>query len=402
MRQAALYLHRYIGLGLTAFLLVIGLTGCVIAWFTPLDELINPDLLHVEPRGAAIPVLDLRERLAAELPDAHVYYVHFPERPDQSLSVYTEGAIDPVTGESRELDYDEVFVDPYSGEQLGRRMWGDFSLQRKDLVTQLYFLHYSLVLPEELGEGFMGIVALVWAFDCLVGLYLTLPPGNAQKTKAGFWQRWLPAWKIKFGAGNNRMLYDWHRAASLWVWGVLLVFAVSGFAINLPATYERMMGSISGYEDPEVGNDLDAPLLDPAIGWTQALAFGEGYMATLARDEGFTINRPAALIYRREQGQYYYRVHSSRDVVSYGETTVAIDGMNGTLAGVEIPTGHSAGTTFTSWIKGLHMAMVFGWPWRLFVSVMGLVVVSLAVTGVAIWWRKRRRARKVVQQAVTA
>jgi uncharacterized iron-regulated membrane protein len=116
-------------------------------------------------------------------------------------------------------------------------------------------------------------------------------------------------------------------------------------------------------------------------------------MEEQARLEGFTVERPAALIYRRHLGAYYYRVVSSRDVVRYGDTTVAIDATTGQLLGVEIPTGHRAGNTFTSWIKALHMAMVFGWPWKVFVSVMGLVVVLISVTGVLVWWRKRRPHR---------
>jgi hypothetical protein len=45
------------------------------------------------------------------------------------------------------------------------------------------------------------------------------------------------------------------------------------------------------------------------------------------------------------------------------------------------------------------MAMIWGLPWRIFVSVMGFVVVVLSVTGVMIWLRKRRaRSRDRVPQ----
>lgn len=347
-------------------------------------------------------MLTLRERLEAEDPRAHAYYVHFPKRADQSVSVYTEGAIDPRTGKPLELDYDEAFIDPYSGRRLGERMWGDFSLQRKDLVAQLYFLHYSLVLPEALGEGLMGFVALVWIFDCFVGLSLTLPTrGRSAAPRAageraaapGFLRRWWQAWRIKARAGRNRLTYDLHRAVSLWVWLLLLMFALSGFAINLPRVYDSAVRHVLPYEDTHVRPELDQPLVEPAIGWHEALRLGQQYMAEQARLEGFSIQRPTALIYRRHLGVYYYRVLSDRDVVTWGRTTVAIDATSGALVGVEIPTGHRAGNTFTSWIMALHMAMVFGWPWKIAVSVMGLVVVLITVTGVLVWWRKRATRR---------
>jgi uncharacterized iron-regulated membrane protein len=83
-----------------------------------------------------------------------------------------------------------------------------------------------------------------------------------------------------------------------------------------------------------------------------------------------------------------YRVHSSRDVVRWGGTRVGIDASTGALTGIEVGTGHRAGNTFTSWIKGLHMAMVFGWPWKIVVTLMGVVVATLALTGVALWGRR--------------
>jgi uncharacterized iron-regulated membrane protein len=43
----------------------------------------------------------------------------------------------------------------------------------------------------------------------------------------------------------------------------------------------------------------------------------------------------------------------------------------------------------TYWFAQLHTAAVLGVPMKLFVCAMGLVIATLAVTGVYIWWRKR-------------
>ena len=394
MRSFLLLGHRWLGLTLAGFLIVIGATGSVIAFFPELDRWANPGLLTVAPEGPQLDALALRERMAALDPRAHVYYLHFPDT-GESFSAYVEGAIDPATGEAFDIGYDEVFADPHTGERLGKRMWGNFSLQRPDWFTQLYFLHYSLVLPEALGEGFMGIVALLWALDCLVAFGLTLPRrgkrlGADAATRRSWWTRWAPAWKLKLGAGTNRVVFDWHRASGLWLWPMLLVFAWSGFALNLPGVYQSVMQRIVHIEDIEHPPKLAEPLTEPAVGWHEALSLGERHMAQQAQQQGFEVLRPWALIYRRETGTWYYRVLSSRDVTRHGMTAVSIDASSGALRGVAIPTGHRAGDTFTSWIKALHMAMVFGMPMRIFVSACGLLVVALTVTGVMIWWRKRR------------
>lgn len=38
----------------------------------------------------------------------------------------------------------------------------------------------------------------------------------------------------------------------------------------------------------------------------------------------------------------------------------------------------------------LHMGNVFGLPYRLFVCLMGLIIVLLSVTGIIVWIKKRR------------
>jgi uncharacterized iron-regulated membrane protein len=404
MREVLLRVHRYVALTLALFLVVIGLTGSIIVFFPELDRWVNADLVAVEPRGEAMDVLDLRNKLAGEDPDAHIYFVHFLTSPDESFSAYAEGAIDPKTGEAKTIGYDEVFADPYTGDWLGERHWGDISLERKDLMTFLYFLHYSLVLPEALGESFMGIVAFVFALDCFVGFYLALPrlrrarqgdkPGGALSKAANrtvdFFRRWKPSWLIETKAGTNRLVFDTHRAGGLWVWPMLLVFALSGVALNLPQTYSAVMGKVLHLVENDTLPDLEKPLTDPAVGWREALTLGRKYMAETAAAHGFEVKYPTALVYRREQGVYEYRVYSSRDLVRYGVTGVMVDGQDGSLRSVEIPTGHLSGNTFTNWINALHQAMVFGLPYRIFVSAMGLVLVTLTITGVLIWLRKRR------------
>ena len=180
---------------------------------------------------------------------------------------------------------------------------------------------------------------------------------------------------------------------SLFVWLMLLTVAVSGFAFNLPKAYAAMMKRVTNFEDIDARPDLDQPLAKPAVGWTQALELGQRYMSEAAAEHGFTINHPWALIYRRENGNYFYRVHSSRDLVRYGTTSVGINASTGELIGVELPTGQRWANTFTSWIMALHMADVFGLPWQIFMTFLGVTVSLLSISGVLIWWRKRGRAR---------
>lgn len=401
--------HRYIGLTLALFLLTIALTGSVIAFYDELERVVNTQLRVVQPRPGgwtARDVVEIRNSLEAQDPKSHVFSLQFPQHADQSLFSRVTGAIDPATGQPYPLDYNEVFADPYSGERLGERFFGHFSFQPEDLISQIYFLHYAFILPESAGIIFMAVLALVWALDSIVGLYLTLPVGGAKKgngKQKSYLERWKPAWQIKRGAATNRVIYDTHRATGLWVWPALLLFAVTGFVLDQPGLYARLLASVSDYQHLQEApprQPLAHPLVKPPVDWLQALDLGQRYMVEQGRKQGFAVGRPAALEYRRDLGLYFYSSHTSRDLRD-GETptesnspataaTLALDARNGAFLAIQLPTGQSRANTITSWMIALHVTALFGLPWQIAVSVFGLVVATITMTGVLIWWRKRR------------
>ena len=65
------------------------------------------------------------------------------------------------------------------------------------------------------------------------------------------------------------------------------------------------------------------------------------------------------------------------------------DAYTGALTRVSLPTRQRSGDTITTWLIELHMADLFGFPYRIFVCGFGFVIVMLSVTGVYIWTKKR-------------
>ena len=62
---------------------------------------------------------------------------------------------------------------------------------------------------------------------------------------------------------------------------------------------------------------------------------------------------------------------------------------DGRLVSFQGALGENATDATMRWFYLLHMARVFGVPYRVFVSLLGLAVVALSVTGVTIWMKKR-------------
>ncbi|WP_288416850.1 PepSY-associated TM helix domain-containing protein [uncultured Novosphingobium sp.] len=417
-QTANVLIHRYLGLLLAVFLIIIAVTGSIIAWYDDLERSFNAPMRVVQPQPQGWTVRDalrIRAKLEAQDPRSHVFSLQFPQQPDQSLFSRVMPAIDPASGQPFPLDYDEVFANPYTGERLGQRMIGQASVKGSGLFSFLYYLHYALLFPLGLGILLIGILGLAWALESLIGLYLTLPP-KLKPAKPGvrqrsFLQRWSTSWKLSKGAPSARRLLDLHRASGLWLWPLLLVFAVTGFALNLGGMYAGAVNLFADYthfqERPPVPA-LAEPLIDPPVTWFKAADLGQRYFEEQARAHRFTLKQPAAIEYRRDLGVYFYLMHTSRDLLdgqgNPTETdspataaTIAIDARSGRFLGLQLPTGQHGANTVTSWLMALHVTAIGGRPWQVAVTLIGLVVATLCATGLLLWWRRRKMRQPVAR-----
>jgi uncharacterized iron-regulated membrane protein len=392
-RQFWVLAHRYAGLAMTAFLVIVGLTGSVLAFREELDVWLNPELLTVSPRAA--PMLDpfvLRDTATALYPNANVDFVQLHVEPGRSASFAFQLRPDDENSPAIEL-----FLDPYTGEKLGARTIGEFSLTKQNIISFLYRLHYSLALPAitgSFGGYLLGVIALVWTIDCFIGFYLTFPASrksaHSDANHRSWWSRWNPAWLVK----RKRLNFDLHRAGGLWVWPMLLIFAWSSVAFNLNEVYTPVMKLAFDMQEPMADMPkLDKPVEKPALGWREAYARGRELMTEASARKGFTVEKEQFVVLARQQGVYTFMVRGSKDISKRGGTMVTVDANNGALKSFSIPGERSSGQTITEWLVWLHMAQVFGLPMQIFVCVMGLMIVMLSITGVIIWLKKRRARR---------
>lgn len=403
-RQFWVILHRWAGLSLTLFLAVAGFTGIFLAWIDELEVATAPELHLVQPPSPdarPLDVLSIREQVLSRYPEASIDFVPLHVEEGRSLRLHLHW-LDPVTGLEREdgPGWDDLFIDPYTGEELGRREWGDITQGLKNLMPFVYRLHYSLALGDTAMLVF-GIAALIWTIDCFVGFYLTLPvrqrkpspqPGNGPSPS--WWQRWKRSWKVRWKASRYKLNFDLHRAGGLWLWPVLLVFAWSSVSFNLPQVYVPVMKQFGANDLREtyVANLLPAPRHDPAMSFREALRHGQSLAAREAAKAGIALRSDGEtwLWHVPEAGAYVYGFTTTADISKHGGgTNVAFDSNTGALEAVQIPTGHNAADTFTTWITALHTAHVLGLPWRIAVSLIGAMVTMLCITGLVIWMKKR-------------
>jgi uncharacterized iron-regulated membrane protein len=408
LRPALTLLHRWLGLALAGFLLLAGLTGAVLVWYEELDAALAPELLQAHAPVPGAPMLDplaLREAAQAASAQGHAAAVPLEVEPGRAALIRLVAL--PGNGEAdTALANDQVFVDPYTGRVLGQRRWGDIAQGLPNLMPFIYRLHYTLALGD-FGGHLFGIVALLWTLDCFVGAWLTLPLRRKEVLHTGrwtrwraWWHRWRPAWSLRWRSGGRKLNFDIHRAGGLWTWAMLLVLAWSGVAFNLTEVYEPVMNTVLTQQPDGAGVRRPARVdLAPPIGWHAARDTGRRLMAEQAQLHGFTVRREMLLIHDPRQGPngvYRYLVQSSRDIRDrWGSSQVVFDAATGELLRLWLPTGAASGDTFRTWITSLHMAALWGWPFRVYVTAVGLLVAALSLTGVVIWWRKRQARLRV-------
>jgi len=389
VRKFFVWMHRWVGLVLAGFLILEGLTGSVLAFRIPLERAINPQLFGDPLRGGRpLDLATLAERAEAQEPHARIDY--FSVDHDQTY-VRVSPRIDPATGGPWPLHFDRVFLDPYTGRELGVRRDGDIGEGPRNLLSFLYALHMNLAAGTA-GYWVLGLVALAWTIDCFVSFYLTLPI-----VLRGFLRRWAPAWRIKVPARAVRVNFDLHRAGGLWFWPILFVFAWSSVMFNLEGAYVPVMRALGDYQDAE--SVMHRPGLhvnaSPRLDWRAAQAIGDKALCAVAAAHGIKIIRPYGMAYIEAFGVYTYAVVSSLNVQGgdWG-TSVWVDGDTGEIRDVSLPRGQHNGNTVDTWLRALHFADLHdSVVYRVFVFLLGFVVVTLSVTGIYLWLKKRRARR---------
>ena len=389
MRGALVLLHRWVGLGLAGFLIVAGLTGSVIALYHELDEGLNPQLYRAPRAGDPLAVDELVARVERAEPAARVSGVPFELEAGRSavLRVEPRAAAAP-------LAFSELFVDPVDGAIVGRRLWGECCLSRERIVPFLYSVHYSLHLPDRAGMLVMGVVGVAWFLDCFVALALTLPRGGS------FWRRWARAWRVEVRASRYRLWHDAHRATGLWLWGLLLMLALSGIALSLRDELFRPAVSMFSELSPTALERAQQLALAPG---DRALSYGDAVRAAreIARERGWPAQPIYAFHWAELGGFGVGMVRPGQDAeVGMGASWIYVSDADARFVSADIAGEGSAGDVFVQLQFPLHSGHLLGFPGRVAISLLGLATASLAGTGVYVWAVKRAaRARSRAGEA---
>ncbi len=384
MRPLWVMLHRWLGLVIALFLFVAGLTGAIISWDHELDGWLNPAFYEAasgakENAGPYRSPLDMAREIEAADTRVRVTLVPLAVESGHAVQLSVEARSDPF---SDQLGFNQMALDPATGAIQGKRMWGAISLSPENLLPFLYKLHYSLHIPNgwgiEPGIWLMGIVGIIWILDSFIALWISFP--NLKSWKKSFAFRWQQ--------GAYKLNFDLHRSGGMWVWGLLLVLAVTSVSMNLGTQVVRPLVSIFSTLTPDPFTTPRTSFVEPQLSREQIVDIA----VSEALRRGWDVP-PGMVFYSHIFGIYgvgFFEADNVHGDVGLGNPWLYFDAQSGAPAGEKVPGEGSAGDIFMQFQFPLHSGRIIGLPGRILVSAMGLMVAMLSVTGLVIWVRKRR------------
>ncbi|OWQ82965.1 hypothetical protein CDN99_27530 [Roseateles aquatilis] len=378
-RRLWMWLHRWTGLSLGLLLAAAALLGALMTVLRPLDEALHPELFRARASSTVAatagqspspvsstptsssandaapgaPLEALRQRVAAEFGAQATMTLRPPREDGESLRVMVRGPRWEGT----------LYIDPDTNVELGRRG------EAEGVANVVFELHSALLLGDT-GKAVLAFTALAYLALLLTGLILWWPTTAAQ---------WRHAFKVKLNKGATRSLFDLHRFSGAVLGLVLAVTVASGAwmawrpiggwvntLVGEPAAKPPKVGKAHGERIP-----LDEIVAQAQARWPEGRV---GFVQLGATDE-----RPVRVRFRLPGEPHPNGLSSiwAHPVDGHVLTQLRWDRLD--LAGRS-----------TAWIYPLHSGELFGTAHRVVNGLLGLALFGMGVTGVWLWWRRRR------------
>lgn len=352
MRSIILTLHLVVALLAGALLIVLGVTGSVMAFEPELDHLLHRSLWQVTPPAQT-------DRKSLEELGVAASRTQSDERPTGYLLSTSPDLAYQVLFRGR-----SVFVNPFTGDMLGVRAAGP------DLLSRVHQLHLRLLIqnPSDTGKAIVkwGSVALLVLL--VSGLYLWWPTRRVT---------------IRSPRGTRRWWFDLHNAVGFWSFVFVAVATLTGLAIGFddaltPLAY-RVTGTAPVVMYARVPPFKRTPAGAP-IGPDRAIAIAR---AALPGADPIAVNIPPPT------GVYAIAARYPEDRTPGGRSRIYIDQYSGMVLLAEGSRTAPAGSRLITLNRALHTGDVFGIPSKIVMSLASLALVAQLISGVVMWLRKR-------------
>ena len=363
-------LHLYFGLISGVFVFLICLTGTIYVFNDEIIRLANHNALTVAPQTTKKLDADM---LLQSVSTKGYQPQQFVYSKDPNSSVY-------VLAKNSEGKFVQIYIDPYTGEILKTSSLYNFFNFIESFHTELF-----LDAP---GRAFIGIITVLFFVLLITGLVLWYPPKWNRKTAKN-------SFIFKFRGKRTVVNYNLHK--------------VLGFYIVLPAILLSVTGTIMAFDPIEIeilraikaDGDYES-YVDNLV--KQRVAEAETLITyqSLVENNSIWKNRATELritLPEAEDAQYILCESADNFGMKYGDnySFQYIDRTTGEHFNLHQDTSKSL--AIKKGISELHTGKMMGLGYKILLFIIGLILISLPVTGYVIYYNKYSKKRKKTIQA---
>jgi sulfite reductase (NADPH) flavoprotein alpha-component len=378
-------LHWLLGITAGVVLSVMGVTGAIMSFEEQIMASASHGIVDVPVR--VVPALSpdaLLERFQAQKPAAEAVKLTLFPKPGASPKIIYR----PPGPDRGDDDTDSVYLDPYTGQWLGKAHGEAF-------FDNVLLLHRFLLLPHHangLGRPITLVAAFCLIFFALSGLYLRWP------RRVLDWRAWL---KPDLRRRGRNLYWSLHSVAGTWLFLVYLVIATTGPTFGYHWYRDALFGILTSTAAPASKA--------PTARQTQTSSDGEHPASLDAAWRGFQSAAPnnvATVIFpvsRQPSHSVIVRYLStdSPHYRAYDEMT--LDRSSGAVRKHTLYARQPLGKQLTVGLLAVHRGTYFGLAGAIIFMVAGASVPLFCITGYLLYLDRRRKksAARLARAALT-
>lgn len=371
LRKIVFWLHLAVGLSAGSVVLVMSITGILLAFERPLTEWADRDL-RVTPTEVGAPRLSFDTLLAGvRAADQNAM--------PSGLTLRSDPAEPAAFSFGRERT---VFVNPCTGVVLG-----EGSKTARAFFSSITNIHRWLGTPEksrEIGRGMTGACNLAFLSLVISGFYLWWPRKGTKNAGRAIV---FPKAKLRGKARN----FNWHNATGFWCAPALFFIVLSGVLMSYPwAT--NLLYRLTGTTPPPARAAAGHPPGSPAESsvwptdldrlWTVAEQRVPDWKAISVR---FETSPTAPLTFSIEQG---YRGRPNL------RSQLTLDSTTGEVVRWEPFSSFNLGRQLRTWARFVHTGEAGGTLGQMIAAFASAGAAVLVCTGFALAWRRFRERNR--------
>jgi len=366
--------HKILGLTTGIVVFIVAITGCCWVFKEEIQSLTSTQE-KIQPQN--IPILNPTEvkNIAKDIyPEQTIHGVIYGESSEIIEVVFYD--LDPEF-------YQSAFLNPYTGEilEIEDHLSGFFAFVLKG--------HTRLWLPRYIGEEIIGISILIFVIIMISGFILWLPK-KYKNLKQRLRFKWKKTTKWK------RKNFDLHSIVGFYIIPLALILAFTGLIMSYNWLQKSVYYSLGGDKDPTF-------LIPQNLKQTSSAAHGtlpiDNLLVKLKNEnpnaESYEIHYPAS-----SSESIYVEVTNSSGLF-YNADFLYFD--QNTLEEIESSTiyGKYKDSKFADKMLrmnyDIHIGSIGGIAGKIIAFLVSLIIASLPVTGILLWYGRNYKKKKSVK-----